>query len=160
MADQEYYAQSGDLDSYMVDSTSNAHHSQNSYVYDQSIPEVIRRSIAQAEKHDPIRMVHAQEQSKQLHYTEHTTHTEMPPQVAMSIAASLHQTGGRGAQMFQKQKAKAEKFVVDDSNVRPLSPISSYVRRRIHSRFPLVLIDNISASFSSLKNQFMITVMA
>jgi hypothetical protein len=128
IADEQYYAQTGGMDSYMLDSSGQGSNLHSPYVYDHNIPEVIRRSIAQAEMHDPIRSVHAQEQFKQLHYTEHTTHTEMPPQAAMSIAASLHQSGGRGAQMFQKQRLKSEKHVTDESNVKPSASV--YVRRK------------------------------
>ena len=90
----------------------------NAFIYDEKIPEVIRKSIEQAERIDPVRQVFATDEFKQKHFTSHTTHTEMPPQAAMSLAAALHQSGGRGAQIFQKRKAKSEKWIVDDSTVR------------------------------------------
>ncbi len=93
----------------------------NNYLYDESLPDVIKRSIAQASQINPVRMIHAPDSCKQLHYTEHTSHTEMPPKAAMSLAAALESEmgrGGRGAQIFQKRKAKSEKWVVDESNVR------------------------------------------
>lgn len=71
---------------------------------------------------DPIRMVQAPDNFRQQHYTEHVTHTEMPPQAAMSLAAALENDsgarGGRGAQIFQRRKAKSEKWIVDETNVR------------------------------------------
>ncbi len=101
----------------------------NSYVYDESLPDIVKRSIAKASTIDPVRLVHAPENFKKNHYTEHVSHTEMPPQAAMSLAAALEtgggsglfRGGGRGAEIFQKRKAKAEKWVIDESNVkRPL----------------------------------------
>jgi hypothetical protein len=90
----------------------------NRFVYDENIPEIIRNSIELAERIDPVRQVFATDEFKQQHFTPHTTHTEMPPQAAMSFAAELHQAGGRGAQIFQKRRAKAEKWVVDETNVK------------------------------------------
>lgn len=96
---------------------------QNSFLYDDSLPDMIKRSIAQASMNDPVRMVQAPENFKQQHYVEHTTHTQMPPKEAMSLAAALESDqmrGGRGAQIFQKRKAKSEKWVIDESNVKKL----------------------------------------
>lgn len=71
---------------------------------------------------DPVRMVQAPDNFRQQHYTEHVTHTEMPPRAAMSLAAALENEsgarGGRGAQIFQRRKAKSEKWVVDETNVK------------------------------------------
>lgn len=89
---------------------------------DSSLPDVIKRSIAQANRIDPVCMVQAPENFRQQHYTEHVSHTEMPPKAAMSLAAALENAepnkGGRGAQIFQRRKAKSEKWVVDESNVK------------------------------------------
>lgn len=41
----------------------------------------------------------------------------MPPQIALQVAASLNQSGGRGAQIFQKRKAKSDNWIVDESTV-------------------------------------------
>lgn len=101
----------------------------NSYVYDDTLPDIVKRSIAKASTIDPVRLVQAPENFKKNHYTEHVSHTEMPPKAAMSLAAALEtgggagpfKSGGRGAEIFQKRKAKAEKWVIDESNVkRPL----------------------------------------
>lgn len=92
--------------------------SHNQFVFDENIPELIRKSIEQAESVEPVRVIYAPEEFKQKHFTEHTTHTEMPPLAAMSLAAALHQSGGRGAQIFQKRKAKSEKWVVDEDHVK------------------------------------------
>ena len=98
---------------------------QNNFLYDDSLPDIIKRSIAQASMVDPVRMIHAPDSCKQLHYTEHTTHTQMPPKAAMSLAAALETDlsgkGGRGAAIFQKRKAKSEKWVIDESNVKKVS---------------------------------------
>ena len=95
-----------------------------SVVHDDSLPDVIKRSIVQASMTDPICMVQTPENFKQQHYTEHTSHTEMPPQAALSLAAALENEnsnkGGRGALIFQKRKARAEKWIVDESNVRKM----------------------------------------
>lgn len=101
----------------------------NSYLYDDSVPDVIKRSIAQATQIDPIRMIQAPDSSKTLHFTEHTSHTQMPPKAAMSLAAALEteiKNGGRGAQIFQKRKAKSEKWVVDETNVKKV-PGQQYI---------------------------------
>ena len=102
----------------MNDSLQNTQ-SNNVFVHDENLPDVIRKSIAQAERIDPVRQVFATDEFKQKHFTQHTTHTEMPPQAAMSLAAALQQSGvqSRGAQIFQKRKAKSEKWVVDEQNV-------------------------------------------
>jgi hypothetical protein len=96
------------------------------YIHDDSIPDVIKRSLVKASMIDPVRMVLAPDSFKQQHYTEHVSHTEMPPKEAMSLANTLENdpfSGGRGAQIFQKRKAKSEKWVVDESNVKkPLTP--------------------------------------
>lgn len=89
---------------------------------DSTVPDIIKRSIAKASMTDPVRMVQAPDNFRQQHYTEHVTHTEMPPKAAMSLAAALESDldgkGGRGAQIFQRRKAKSEKWVVDESNVK------------------------------------------
>jgi hypothetical protein len=90
----------------------------NAFVLDENLPSVIRNSIQQAEQIDPIQHVHARDEFKELHFTEHTTHTEMPPQIALQVAASLNQSGGRGAQMFQKRKAKSDNWIVDEQPLR------------------------------------------
>ena len=106
-----------------------AHHQQqyhqqevlNNVVYDETLPDVIKRSIVQASMTDPVCMVQAPDYFKQQHFTEHVSHTEMPPQAAMSLAAALENDqnkGGRGAHIFQKRKARSEKWVVDDANVK------------------------------------------
>lgn len=72
---------------------------------------------------DPVRLVVAPDNFKSQHYTEHTTHTQMPPKAAMSLAAALESNqskGGRGAQIFQKRKEKSEKWIVDETNVKRL----------------------------------------
>jgi len=92
----------------------------NKYLYDESLPDVIKRSIAKASMTDPVRMVQAPESFKEQHYTEHVTHTQMPPKAAMSLAAALQTEGrgGRGAEIFQKRKAKSEKWVIDETNAK------------------------------------------
>ncbi|RNA40650.1 actin cytoskeleton-regulatory complex PAN1-like, partial [Brachionus plicatilis] len=93
----------------------------NSFIYDESLPDIIKRSIAQASMNDPVRLVVAPDSFKSQHYTEHTTHTQMPPRAAMSLAAALENTqskGGRGAQIFQRRKEKSEKWIIDENNVK------------------------------------------
>ena len=67
------------------------HHEEidQSYAYDDSLPDVIKRSIAQANMVDPIRMVHAPDSFKQQHYNEHVSHTQMPPKAALTLAHEL-----------------------------------------------------------------------
>ncbi len=57
------------------------------------------------------------------------THTDFPPQVAMSLVADLNQNRGKGAALFQKRKARSEKWVIDENNVKKSSyqPTSSYI---------------------------------
>ena len=88
-------------------------------MYDDSVPEIIKRSIAQANMSDPLRNVQAPENFKEKHYTEHSTHTLCPPKAAMSLAAALENTevrgkGGRGTELFQKRKARMEKLADAD----------------------------------------------
>ena len=107
-----------------------------SYMNDSELPDVIKRSIARAAVNDPVRMVQAPDHFKEQHYTEHVTHTEMPPQAARSLAAALEMGGatsglagstaggggGRGAQIFQRRKAKSSSWVVEDTSVPETSP--------------------------------------
>lgn len=88
-----------------------------SYLYDESLPDVIKRSIAKANMTNPIRNVHAPDSFKEQHFTEHVSHTQMPPKVAISLAQELEarqREGGRGAALFQKRKARSEKWIVED----------------------------------------------
>ena len=74
-----------------------------------------------AQRSDPISNVMAPDSFKEQHYTEHVTHTQLPPRAALSLAASLENEsfkGGRGAELFQRRKARSEKWVVDDSTVK------------------------------------------
>ena len=56
------------------------------------------------------------------------THTEFAPQIAMSLVADLNQNRGKGAALFQKRKARSEKWVVDENNVKKSGhvPTASY----------------------------------
>jgi hypothetical protein len=60
---------------------------------------------------------------------EHVTHTNVPPQAAMSLVADLNQNRGKGAALFQKRKARSEKWVVDENNVKKsgYQPTSTYI---------------------------------
>ncbi len=60
---------------------------------------------------------------------EHVTHTMVPPQAAMSLVADLNQNRGKGAALFQKRKARSEKWVIDENNVKKsgYKPTSSYI---------------------------------
>jgi hypothetical protein len=90
-----------------------------SLIYDDTVPEIIKRSIAQANMTDPLRNVHAPESFKEKHFTEHSTHTLCPPKAAMTLAAALENNetrgkGGRGTELFQKRKARMEKLAESD----------------------------------------------
>lgn len=105
------------------------HHEEidQSYAYDDSLPDVIKRSIAQANMVDPIRMVHAPDSFKQQHYNEHVSHTQMPPKAALTLAHELEsevKNGGKGAALFQKRKARSERWVVEEGkkNGQPQQP--------------------------------------
>jgi len=88
------------------------------YAYDDSLPDIIKRSIAQANMQNPLRSVHAPDSFKQQHYSEHVSHTQMQPKAALALAHELEteqkKGGGRGAALFQKRKARAEKWVVEE----------------------------------------------
>jgi hypothetical protein len=93
------------------------------------IPECIKHSIDEAQHSNTLRLVGAPEDFKQIHMQEHVTHTDFPPQVAMSLVADLNQNRGKGAALFQKRKARSEKWVIDENNVKKSSyqPTSSYI---------------------------------
>jgi hypothetical protein len=93
------------------------------------IPECIKHSLQEAEHMNPLRYVGAPEEFKQIHMQEHVTHTNVPPQAAMSLVADLNLNRGKGAAIFQKRKARSEKWVIDENNVKkPGSlPTSSYI---------------------------------
>ena len=89
----------------------------SSLMQDDSVPDVIKRSIIQASMSNPVRMVQAPDNFKEQHYTEHNTHTQLHPRAAMSLASALQNEiskGGRGAEIFQKRKARSERWVVGE----------------------------------------------
>lgn len=47
----------------------------------------------------------------------------------MSLVADLNQNRGKGAAIFQKRKARSEKWVVDENNVKKAGhqPTSTYI---------------------------------
>jgi hypothetical protein len=57
------------------------------------------------------------------------THTNVPPQAAMNLVADLNANRGKGAAIFQKRKARSEKWVVDENNVKKTGyqPTSTYI---------------------------------
>jgi hypothetical protein len=98
--------------------------------YDTSdIPDCIKHSLDEAQHMNPLRYVGAPEEFKQMHMQEHVTHTNVPPQAAMSLVADLNQNRGKGAALFQKRKARSEKWVVDENNVKKsgYQPTSTYI---------------------------------
>ena len=119
------------------------------------IPACIKNSLDAAQHMNPLRYVGAPEEFKQMHMQvgtefaqsvdqieidlqEHVTHTNVPPQAAMSLVADLNQNRGKGAAIFQKRKARSEKWVVDENNVKKSGyhPTSSYidVRKSLYYR--------------------------
>ncbi|CAF3829679.1 unnamed protein product [Rotaria sordida] len=88
--------------------------------YDTSnLPDCIKHSLEEAQHINPLRYVGAPEDFKQIHMEqEHVTHTGVPPQTAMRIAADLNLNRGKGAALFQKRKARSEKWVIDENNVK------------------------------------------
>lgn len=104
-----------------------------SYLYDTNVPDVIKQSIAEAVLNNNVSQVISPENFKQQHFTEHVTHTEIDPNACMHLAATLESQdpsiGGRGAQIFANRKAKSEKWVVDETNVKesPWGPKSVYL---------------------------------
>jgi hypothetical protein len=51
----------------------------------------------------------------------------------MSLVADLNQNRGKGAALFQKRKARSEKWVVDENNVKKAGyqPTSTHIEVRI-----------------------------
>jgi hypothetical protein len=82
------------------------------------IPSCIKNSLTEAQFINPLRYVGAPEEFKQIHMQEHVTHTNVSPQAAMSLVADLNQSHSKGAALFQKRKARSEKWVVDENNVK------------------------------------------
>jgi hypothetical protein len=94
------------------------------------VPDCIKHSLDEAQYINPLRYVGAPEEFKQMHMQEHVTHTIVPPQAAMSLVADLNQSRGKGAALFQKRKARSEKWVIDEHNVKKQNhhqPTSSYI---------------------------------
>ncbi|CAF1225995.1 unnamed protein product, partial [Adineta ricciae] len=83
-----------------------------------NVPDCIKNSLDQAQYMNPLRYVGAPADFKQRHMQEHVTHTNVPPQAAMSIVNDLMNNRGKGAALFQKRKARSEKWVVDENNVK------------------------------------------
>jgi len=57
----------------------------------------------------------------------------------MSIVADLNQNRGKGAALFQKRKARSEKWVVDENNVKKTGyhPTPTYISVCIFSWFSI-----------------------
>jgi len=82
------------------------------------IPNCIKHSLEEAQYINPLRYVGAPEEFKQIHLQEHVTHTHVPPQAAMNLVADLNSSVGKGAALFQKRKARSEKWIIDENNVK------------------------------------------
>ncbi|CAF1187201.1 unnamed protein product [Rotaria sordida] len=89
-----------------------------SYYNSSDIPDCIKHSLEEAQYINPLRYVGAPEEFKQIHMQEHVTHTNVPPQAAMSLVADLNQNRSKGAALFQKRKARSEKWIIDENNVK------------------------------------------
>jgi hypothetical protein len=89
--------------------------SHNKYAEDKNLPDMIRNSIRLAEISNPFEHVQASDEFIEQHFKEHNTHTQMPPQIAMSLAASLNNAAGRGAEIFQRRRAKSERWVIGEN---------------------------------------------
>ena len=104
--------------------------------YHQSdVPNCIKHSLDESQYVNPLRYVGAPEEFKQMHMQveighrsrgkcssrfaqEHVTHNHLPPQAAMSLVDDLNSSRGKGAALFQKRKARSEKWVIDENNVK------------------------------------------
>lgn len=103
---------------------------QQTYYNTSNIPNCVKNSLEEAQYINPLRYVGAPEEFKQIHMQEHVTHTNIPPQVSMNLAADLNFNLGKGAALFQKRKARADKWVIDENNVKKAvypAPSSPYV---------------------------------
>ncbi|CAF1165525.1 unnamed protein product [Adineta steineri] len=94
-----------------------------------NVPDCIKHSLDQAQYVNPLRYVGAPDNFKQIHMQEHVTHTNVSPQAAMSLVADLNANRGKGAALFQKRKARSEKWVVDENNVKKqgFQPTSTHI---------------------------------
>ncbi len=94
----------------------------NSVMYDDSVPDVIKRSIAQANMSNPLNNVQAPEYFKEAHLqAEANSHTQCPPSEAINLAHALENSsfeqrgkGGKGTILFQKRKARMEKLATNE----------------------------------------------
>ncbi|CAF2926457.1 unnamed protein product [Rotaria sp. Silwood2] len=102
---------------------------QQCYYNSSDVPECIKHSLDEAQYINPLRYVGAPEEFKQIHMQEHVTHTNVPPQAAMSLVADLNQNRSKGAALFQKRKARSDKWVIDENNVKKqgYQPTSNYI---------------------------------
>ncbi|CAF1278738.1 unnamed protein product [Adineta steineri] len=91
---------------------------QQTYHHSSNIPNCIKHSLDEAQYINPLRYVGAPEEFKQMHMQEHVTHTNVSPFNAMSLVDDLNQSRGKGAALFQKRKARSEKWVIDENNVK------------------------------------------
>ncbi|CAF2053351.1 unnamed protein product [Rotaria magnacalcarata] len=94
------------------------HQNETTYYDSPDVPECIKHSLHEAQHTNTLRYVGAPDEFKQVHMQEHVTHTMIPPQIAMSIVSDLNHNRGKGAALFQKRKARSEKWVIDENNVK------------------------------------------
>lgn len=61
-------------------------------------------------------------------FQEHVTHTKVPPQAAMNLVVDLNSSRDKGAALFQKRKARSEKWIIDENNVKKpeYQPLNNY----------------------------------
>jgi hypothetical protein len=69
----------------------------------------------------------------------------------MSLVADLNQNRGKGAALFQKRKARSEKWVVDENNVKKsgYKPTSTYIGVYI---FIIIYLNKKSTFLSTASN--------
>ncbi|CAF3301663.1 unnamed protein product [Rotaria socialis] len=94
------------------------HQNETAYYDTPDVPDCIKHSLREAQHMNTLRYVGAPDDFKQVHMQEHVTHTMIPPQIAMSIVSDLNHNRGKGAALFQKRKARSERWVIDENNVK------------------------------------------
>ena len=84
------------------------------------------------------------------------THTNVPPQAAMSLVDDLNQSRGKGAALFQKRKARSEKWVIDENNVKKQGyrppPTTSYMGVSVPRCKSMSSLQNIRPFFQTAAN--------
>jgi len=97
-----------------------------------------------------IQNIYTSNEFEKYHTSEQCTHTGITPDQAYGLVQGLKNESNRGAEIFEKRRLDADKWVVDETNVKkaPPRPISPTLHKMV-ADVNRPLVDNYAASVPS-----------